>query len=437
MCIDYENYDICHIDKKHPIEVDIMFKKAIKLLIANTSNKVVLVIEDGEKHVWQDTSAKPTFNSESTDNEIENEIMANLEKLSEFIRFTSYKVYYINVWIDGKSCSIYQIDIKEKITCMSCGNNFYVIVTDNCKTYTCGIDHILALTDKGKVYGWGSNTYRQLNLNNRVDLISSPIKINIDNVKKVSDIAVIDYKNFVKSSMGHIYTWGFIFNVPIKKLVVCECTNAFDICDSMIAHSPMSVACEFINEEFHILNDLETAFNDQSTSDLTIVIEKQTIYVHKAILKIRSIYFENMFRANCIESKQSIIEIHYYRYVVYKTFLEYLYTGRINLSSFEDLLDLLQLADEVCLKNLQINCTGTIKKTITVSNVIHFFNLINKMAEHYKEELMKYCFHFYFKNMTKVIQTEGFQQLDAATTAMFIDKGRDFFSSIINRSDLK
>ncbi|KAG5309560.1 RCBT1 protein, partial [Acromyrmex insinuator] len=300
----------------------------------------------------------------------------------------------------------------------------------------CGIDHTLALTDKGKVYGWGSNTYRQLNLNNRIDLISSPIKIIIDNVKKVSDIAVIDYKSFVKSSMGHIYMWGFIFNVPIKKLV-CEYTNAFDICDSMIAHSPMSVACEFINEEFHILNDLKTAFNDQSTSDLTIVIEKQTIYVHKAILKIRSIYFENMFRANCIESKQSIIEIHYYRYVVYKTFLEYLYTGRINLSSFEDLLDLLQLADEVCLKNLQINCTGTIKKTITVSNVIHFFNLINKMAEHYKEELMNYCFNFYFKNMTKVIRTEDFQQLDAATTAMFIDKGRDFFLSRINRSDLK
>ena len=39
--------------------------------------------------------------------------------------------------------------------------------------------------------------------------------------------------------------------------------------------------------------------------------------------------------------------------------------------------------------------------------------------------------------MTKVIRTEDFQQLDAATTAMFIDKGRDFYLSRINRSDLK
>ncbi|KAG5345323.1 RCBT1 protein, partial [Acromyrmex heyeri] len=277
------------------------------------------------KHVWQNTSAKPTFNSEieSTNNEVENEIMANLEKLLQYICYTSYKIDWSNIKIvkaaantinfltltdDGKVKCIYQIDIKEKITCMSCG-----------------------------------------------------------------------LKNY-------------------------KCTNAFDICDSMIAHSPMFVACEFINEEFHILNDFETAFNDQSTSDLTIVIKKQTIYVYKYILKIRSIYFENMFRANCIESKQ-----------------------RINLLSFEDLLDLLQMADEVCLKNLQIHCTGTIKKTITISKVIHFFNLINKMEEHYRKELMKYCFNFYFKNMMKVIRTEGFQQVDAATKAIFIDKERDFF----------
>jgi len=56
--------------------------------------------------------------------------------------------------------------------------------------------------------------------------------------------------------------------------------------------------------------------------------------------------------------------------------------------------DLLQLADEVCLKNLQINCIETIKKTITVSNVIHFFNLINKMVEHYRKVIIELFFLF-------------------------------------------
>jgi len=40
---------------------------------------------------------------------------------------------------------MHQIDIKEKITCISCGIDFYMIVTDN-----------------GKIYSWGSNYHGQL-----------------------------------------------------------------------------------------------------------------------------------------------------------------------------------------------------------------------------------------------------------------------------------
>jgi len=37
------------------------------------------------------------------------------------------------------------MDIEEKITCISCGFNFYIIITDN-----------------GKIYSWGSNYSGQL-----------------------------------------------------------------------------------------------------------------------------------------------------------------------------------------------------------------------------------------------------------------------------------
>jgi len=132
------------------------------------------------------------------------------------------------------------MDIKEEITCIACGFNFYIIINDNGKMYSwglnnfgqlgnsrvparcysydflselcevelpdktgnlflfithsyrykdvwiyrkfmttsrmymymiclvkvaCGYDHALALTDKGKVYGWGNNKYKQSNPN--------------------------------------------------------------------------------------------------------------------------------------------------------------------------------------------------------------------------------------------------------------------------------
>ncbi|KAG5330330.1 RCBT1 protein, partial [Acromyrmex charruanus] len=464
-----------------------------------------------KKYVWENRTAKITFNIEvhSTDNEIENEIMINRKKLSDYIYYTPHKTDWSNTRIvkaatnrsrflvltdDGKiyythnsietveKCSIHQMNIhemniKEEITCISCGFNYCVVATnrhtffwgyiydetedtsyssdyDVCmypwisfephkisrfesKTIVktvCGIDFALALTDEGKLYGW-EDYYYVCNFDPEyADL--SPIPMKINDVKKLSDIAVIEYANFVKSSKdGLVYAWGFIFRRNYKKPAVCEYTNGFDISNSITAHSPMSVAGKFINEEFHVLNDLETAFNDQSTSDLTIMVEKQPIYVHKVILKIRSTYFRSMFQTNYVENRQSVIVNNYYRYVIYKKFLEYLYTGTINVSSFKNLLDLLQLADVLCEKNLQMDCIRKIKKTINVSNVMYLFNLINDMnEEHHKEELMKYCFNFYFKNMTAVIRTDGFEELDVETKAMLIDKGNTFFSSEISSS---
>lgn len=42
----------------------------------------------------------------------------------------------------------------------------------------------------------------------------------------------------------------------------------------------------------------------QTTSDLIIQVEGQTIHVHKAILKIRCSYFRTMFQNNWAENSQ-------------------------------------------------------------------------------------------------------------------------------------
>ncbi|XP_011051906.1 PREDICTED: RCC1 and BTB domain-containing protein 2-like [Acromyrmex echinatior] len=387
-CVSYKN-DIGYINKKyHPTKVDIMFKKKIKMLIANITEQsnAFLVTQDVEKYVWmEDTSAK-TFNFEvqSTDNEVEN--VVTRENLSHYICYTSYKIdwsntrivkaatnmsnfllltedgkiYYTHNSIEGKEkeCSIHQLNIhemniKEQITSMSCGYNCYVIAT-NSRTFfwgfiyndredsshdsaeymcrnswctfdphkkfnftfktivkiACGIDYTLALTNEGKLYCWGGPYFYETTFcsNHSGNNDISPIQMNIINVKNLSDIAVINYTNFVKSSKNElVYAWGFIFKRQYKEPAVCEYTNAFDISNSMTARSPISVADEFINEEFHILKDLETAFNDQSTSDLTIMVEKQSIYVHKVILKIRSTYFRSMFQTNYVENRQRYV----------------------------------------------------------------------------------------------------------------------------------
>ena len=54
---------------------------------------------------------------------------------------------------------------------------------------------------------------------------------------------------------------------------------------------------------------IEAAFDDKSTADITFNVNGVQIYAHKAILKIRSQYFQGMFRSPWTESSQDIIEV--------------------------------------------------------------------------------------------------------------------------------
>ncbi|KYQ46503.1 RCC1 and BTB domain-containing protein 2 [Trachymyrmex zeteki] len=146
-------------------------------------------------------------------------------------------------------------------------------MTDPCKVIelsgktvvkvVCGHFHTLVLTDKGKVYAWGANYYNQLSTF-FTDEILSPFMVNIPNVNKISDIAVIEYTSIVKSSEDQlVYIRGQLFaGMQIKEFVICEYTNMFDISNVTTAQSPISITSTHTDEECIILNDLEAAFDD-------------------------------------------------------------------------------------------------------------------------------------------------------------------------------
>ncbi|KAG5325281.1 RCBT1 protein, partial [Pseudoatta argentina] len=226
----------------------------------------------------------------------------------------------------------------------------------------CGHFHTLVLTDKGKVYAWGANYKNQLS-SFHFDKILSPFMINIPNIRKISDIAIIEYASIFKSSEDQlIYIRGELFGKKIKEFAICEYTNIFDICNLTMAQSPISIFHTYTDEENMILSNLEAAFNDSSTSYLTIEVGKKSIYVHKYILKIRSPYFANMFQFSGLEIKQRVIKYDDYSYIVYRAFFKYLYTSIIDLLSLQNELELLKLSNKYCMLNLEKDCIRIIKK---------------------------------------------------------------------------
>ncbi|EGI61892.1 RCC1 and BTB domain-containing protein 1 [Acromyrmex echinatior] len=349
------------------------------------------------------------------------------------------KIYYLTpfqIWWNEPHRKvrnyIRQINIEGKITHIACGENFYVVISNNDEVYewglsdkynfytakdkdsfmtdpykviqfsgstvvkvVCGHFHTLVLTDKGKVYAWGANYKKQLK-SFHIDEVLTPFMINIPNVKKISDIAIIEYASIVKSSEDQlVYIRGELFGKKIEEFAICEYTNIFDICNLTMAQSPISIFHTYTDEENMILSDLEAAFNDNSSSCFTIEVGKKSIYVHKYILKIRSSYFANMFQFSGLENKQRVIKYDDYSYIVYRAFFKYLYTGVIDLLSLENELELLKLSNKYCMFNLEKDCIRIIKKKITIFDVFY----IKKIAMQYGIKVtdgITFFFSFYY-----------------------------------------
>ncbi|XP_018048391.1 PREDICTED: RCC1 and BTB domain-containing protein 1-like isoform X1 [Atta colombica] len=282
----------------------------------------------------------------------------------------------------------------------------------------CGIEHTLALTDEKKIYAWGRNNDGQLGIGH-TEFTSQPIMIRPETEIKWVDIAALNCSNIsvAVSEEGRVYVWG---NCHGEKIVTPTVTPFSNMHDAIARYGP-SVMHEplilYVNGGSDILECLKTAFNDSSTSDLKIEVEGQVIYVHKAILKIRSLHFKTMFQHNWKENNQSTIKPVQFSYVVYKAFLKYLYTDVIDLP-IEKTSELLDLAEEYCESNLKQYCIHMIKQGITVSNVAHFYAIAVKCN---LQELEKFCVKFAI-NHKSVMTDDDFVELIQKMMKTFIMK---------------
>ncbi|CAL1681427.1 unnamed protein product [Lasius platythorax] len=94
-----------------------------------------------------------------------------------------------------------------------------------------------------------------------------------------------------------------------------------------------------------------------------------------------------MFGRDWTEKDQSVIEHHDYSYIVYKSFLKYLYTGVISLP-MQELLELLDLAIVYCETKLERCCIQEIKRGISIQNIDFLRSIADK---HKKEDLKIFC----------------------------------------------
>ncbi|XP_018368579.1 PREDICTED: RCC1 and BTB domain-containing protein 1-like [Trachymyrmex cornetzi] len=343
---------------------------------------------------------------------------------------------------------------RKKVVCISCGNAFTMAVVENGEVFAwgnnyvgqlglddlqtrmtpcwvdslkgtvivkvaCGFEHTLALTDEGDLYSWGRDPRSD---DKGCPCIPFLVK---HKMGKISDIAAVKHVNIAISEGGRVYIWG---NCHGQRIMIPTATTFSNMYDAFACYGSPSVMHKplilYSNEEPRIeclksvLECMGNSFNDEHTSDLTIQVEGQSIFVHKAILKIRCTYFRNMFQHDWMENNQSVIELDQFSYVIYKAFLKYLYTGMIALP-MEKTIELLNLADVYCENNLKKHCIRIIKQGISVLNVAYLYSVA---VQYNEEELEEFCIRFAINHMTAVTQTESFANLNGNTLKTFIIK---------------
>ena len=90
---------------------------------------------------------------------------------------------------------------------------------------SCGANHCLALTEEGKVYGWGSNEYGQIGCGKgKGDKITSPLHLAIFPQFSVKKIHCFGDQSFVLTTDGLVYSWGFNYVCSLRhELDANEC----------------------------------------------------------------------------------------------------------------------------------------------------------------------------------------------------------------------
>jgi len=145
--------------------------------------------------------------------------------------------------------------------------------------------------------------------------------------------------------------------------------------------------------------------SDDSFSDITFLVENESICAHKVIVAGRCEYFRKMFFSGMRESNQTKIAITGVKKETFKYLLEYLYTNSLPwLSNLNEVLQLALAADMYDLPRLQNECAEEAKSLLAVDTAAEFLQEAhNCNCLGLKEAGLE----FVRSNFDKVSNTEG------------------------------
>ncbi|XP_025196538.1 BTB/POZ domain-containing protein 9-like isoform X2 [Melanaphis sacchari] len=178
--------------------------------------------------------------------------------------------------------------------------------------------------------------------------------------------------------------------------------------------SPTSIekqhSYEQIDHAHFLANDIGTLYLNDRFSDVVLVVNGERFHAHRVVLASRSDYFRALLYGGLKESHQSEVEISDASINSFKKLLEYIYSGRMNLSILKDevILEIFSLSNLFGFTNLELSLCKYLRSNINVYNVCSMFAAA-RLYQH--KELVVEALNFIDSHALEVLQSESFLSL--------------------------
>jgi len=172
-----------------------------------------------------------------------------------------------------------------------------------------------------------------------------------------------------------------------------------------------------------LVSDMRRLMHREELSDVTFLIEGREVYANRALLAIRSEYFEAMLFGGMSESvtamtnttggeegnemtqrRRTPIELRDISYKGFTKVLEYLYTDTVSELTWEMGMSLLISSEQFMLDRLKALCEDRLRKEICVENVIGVFIASHR---HNARGLKEISLEYILRNLHDPIVIEG------------------------------
>ncbi len=158
-------------------------------------------------------------------------------------------------------------------------------------------------------------------------------------------------------------------------------------------------------------DDFRRLINDSSTSDVCFLVEGKEVYAHRAILAVRSEYFQAMlFNGHLSESSNGDIPIDIpdMSYHTFAKVLEYLYTDKVGDVSTELGIQLLIASELFLLGRLKAICEDIIRNEINLDNAT---SVLSASHQYNATGLKEIALEYILQNLSKKSMQDSLNEL--------------------------